>query len=112
VKDITMHIPFQPARANYMKGLGLAYGPRPDSNYRWKWEEDQKGPVSAWIGTESTGVQYSLEPGAWGNGGKGGIVVGIKGKSMLVNNYSGPRHLQKGEALYYDFSLLAAPAHK
>ncbi len=107
IKDITMHIPFQPEKAKEMKGLGLKGGARPDSNYSWKWETGQKGPAGAWIGGMKGGLQYSLEPGAWNNEGKGGIIVGIKGKSMLVNNYSGPRHLLKGDSLHFNFDLAA-----
>jgi hypothetical protein len=106
LKDISMHIPLQPERAKLIQGLGLQYGPRPDSNYRWKWAPGQKNPVSAWIGTENEGLEYSLVPGAWDKGGKGGTIVGIKGRSMLVNNYSGPRHLHKGDSLDYYFVLL------
>jgi len=90
LKDITMHIPLQPEKAKEMKGLA------------WS-----NGPASAWIGTANSGLQYSLEPGAWSNAGKGGTVVNIKGKSMLVNNYSGPRHLQKGDSLFYNFGIRA-----
>jgi len=107
IKDITMHIPFQPEKAKLIKGLGLPYGPRPDSNYRWKWDAaGQKGPAAAWIGTADEGLQCFLVPGVWDNGGKGGVIVGIKGKSMLLNNYSGPRHLQKGDSLDYYFVLM------
>jgi len=69
LKDITMHIPFQP-------------------------------------GKEKAGLQYSLKPGAWDNEGKGGTVIGMKGKSMLVNNYSGPHAMRKGDSLHYDFNLV------
>lgn len=107
MKDITMHIPFRPENAKSMIGLGLQNGPLPDSNYRWKWETGQKGPAGAWIAGAKGELRYSLEPGAWNNEGKGGVVIGIKGKSMLVNNYSGPRHLQKGDRLHFNFDLAA-----
>jgi hypothetical protein len=105
LKDITMHIPFQPGEAKLIKGLGLPYGPRPDSNYRWSWTPGRKGPAGAWVGTPDKGLQYSLGPGPWNNEGKGGIIIGIKGKSMLVNNYSGPHSLKKGGTLNYTFYL-------
>jgi Family of unknown function (DUF6067) len=95
LKDITLHIPLQPERAKFMAGLG------------WR-----NGPSSAWIGTENGGIQYSFRPGAWNNEGKGGTTVVIKGKSMLVNNYSGPRHLQKGDSLSYSFDLVSLWGHK
>jgi hypothetical protein len=88
LKDITMHIPLLPEKAKKMNRLG------------WS-----NGPASAWIGTEDGGLAYFLGSGAWSNEGKGGTVVAIKGKSMLVNNYNGPRHLQRGDSLDYNFSL-------
>jgi len=131
LKDITMHIPFQPEKAKYMMGLGLKGGYRPDSLYQWKWDVTHKNQDGAWIGTVNAGLQYSLRdehyvrplntnfylqkplllPVSWGNEGKGGITVGIKGKSMLANNYSGARHLKKGDILYYNFHLLITPFH-
>ena len=131
LKDITMHIPFQPEKAKYMMGLGQKGGYRPDSVYQWKWDVAHKNQDGAWIGTVNAGLQYSLRderyvrplntnfylqkplllPLSWGNEGKGGIAVGIKGKSMLVNNYSGARHMKKGDALYYDFHVLITPFH-
>ncbi|HVU56813.1 MAG TPA: glycoside hydrolase domain-containing protein [Puia sp.] len=131
LKDITMHIPFQPEKAKYMMGLGLKGGYRPDSLYQWKWDVAHKNQDGAWIGTVNAGLQYSLRdehyvrplntnfylqkplllPTSWGNDGKGGIAVGIKGKSMLANNYSGARHMKKGDILYYNFHLLITPFH-
>lgn len=131
LKDIAMHIPFQPEKASYMMGLGLKGGYRPDSLYQWKWDVAHKNQDGAWIGTVNAGLQYSLRderyvrplntnfylqkplllPTSWGNEGKGGIAVGVKGKSVLVNNYSGARHMKKGDVLYYNFHLLITPFH-
>ncbi len=131
LKDIVMHIPFQNEAAVYMMGLGQKGGYRPDSMYHWKWDVAHKNQDGAWIGTVNAGLQYSLRdehyvrplntnfylqkpllaPASWANGGNGGIDIGIKGKSMLANNYSGPRQLKKGDALYYDFNLLITPFH-
>ncbi len=131
LKDIVMHIPFQPEVAKYMMGLGQKGGYRPDSMYRWKWDVAHKNQDGAWIGTVNAGLQYSLRdehytrplntnfylqkpllaPVSWANGGKGGIDIGIKGRSMLASNYSGPRHLQRGDTLYYNFNLLITPFH-
>lgn len=49
---------------------------------------------------------YHLQRGDWDNHGKGGTTVGLKGKSMLVNNYSGSRHLQKGDRSHFNFDLV------
>ena len=131
LKDIDMHIPFQPGMGKYMMGLGLKGGYRPDSLYRWKWDVAHKNQDGAWIGEVNAGLQFSLRdehyvrplntnfylqkpllaPSSWANDGKGGIDVGIKGRSMLVNNYSGARHLSKGDTLFYNFNLLITPFH-
>jgi hypothetical protein len=108
--DITMHIPFRKEMAGYMNGLGMKYGPRTDSLFLWKWGGGNKDPGKVWIGTPASGLQYILAGGSgWTNEGKGGIGIGIKGKSMLANNYTGPRHLPKGDMLLYNFSLLIIP---
>ena len=131
LKDINMHIPFQKEVAKYLMGLGQKGGYRPDSMYHWKWDPAHKNQDGAWIGTVNAGLQYSLRdehyarplntnfylqkplvsPSSWANGGNGGIDIGIKGKSMLAHNYSGPRHLRKGDTLRYDFILLITPFH-
>ena len=131
LKDIVMHIPFQKEAATYMMGLGQKGGYRPDSMYHWKWDVAHKNQDGAWIGAVNAGLQYSLRdehytrplntnfylqkplvaPTSWANGGGGGIDIGIKGKSMLANNYSGPRQMKKGDELYYNFNLLITPFH-
>ena len=131
LKDIVLHIPFQPGAAKYLMGLGQKGGNRPDSMYRWKWDVAHKNQDGAWIGTVNAGLQYSLRderyirplntnfylqkplllPSSWANGGNGGIDIGIKGRSMLASNYSGPRSMRKGDTLYYNFNLLITPFH-
>jgi len=131
LREITMHIPFRPEFARYMMGLGLKGGYRPDSTYQWKWEVAAKNQDGAWIGNVNAGLQYSLRderysrplntnfylqkplllPSSWGNEGKGGVSVGIKGRNLLANNYSGARHMRKDETLYYNFNLLITPFH-
>ncbi len=131
LKDINMHIPFQKEVAKYLMGLGQKGGVRPDSMYHWKWDVAHKNQDGAWIGTVNAGLQYSLRdenysrplntnfylqkplvlPSSWANGGNGGIDIGIKGKSMLAHNYSGARHLHKGDTLWYNFNLLITPFH-
>ena len=115
----------------YMMGLGQKGGYRPDSMYRWKWDVARKNQDGAWVGAVNAGLQYSLRdehytrplntnfylqkpllaPVSWANGGNGGIDIGIKGKSVLASNYSGPRQMKKGEVLYYNFNLLVTPFH-
>ncbi|HEV2354068.1 MAG TPA: glycoside hydrolase domain-containing protein, partial [Puia sp.] len=131
LKDIEMHIPFQPAAAKYLMGLGRKGGYRPDGTYRWKWDVAHKNQDGAWIGTVNAGLQYSLRdnhygrplntnfylqkplvsPASWANGDRGGIDVGAKGRAVLANNYSGPREMKKGDTLFYNFNLLVTPFH-
>jgi len=68
-------------------------------------------PEIKWDSTH-TGLQYSLTGDSWNNGGKGGTTVGLKGKSMLVNNYSGVLQIKKGDILYYNFNLLITPGSR
>jgi hypothetical protein len=131
LKDIVMHIPFEKQMATFLMGLGQKGGYRPDSMYHWKWDVAHKNQDGAWIGAVNGGLQFSLRdehyvrplntnfylqkpllaPTSWANGDKGGIDIGIKGKSMLANNYSGERQLKAGAVLYYNFTLLITPFH-
>jgi hypothetical protein len=52
-----------------------------------------------------------LLPTSWGNDNKGGIDAGMKGSSILVNNYSGARSMKRGDTLFYIFNLLITPFH-
>ncbi len=130
LKDVTMHIPFNKTAADYLMGLGQKGGIRPEQ-VDWKWDVANKNQDGAWIGNVNAGLQYSLRdenyvrplntnfylqkplllPKSWGNGNKGGIQVGIKGSSMLANNYTGEHQMKKGEVLYYNFNLLITPFH-
>ncbi|RZL44664.1 MAG: hypothetical protein EOP00_19355 [Pedobacter sp.] len=130
LKDVTMHIPFNKTAATYMMGLGQKGGLRPEK-VEWKWDVANKNQDGAWLGNVNAGLQYSLRdehyvrplntnfylqkplllPKSWGNENKGGITVGIKGSSMLANNYTGEHSMKKGEVLYYNFNLLITPFH-
>ncbi|MEP7236506.1 MAG: glycoside hydrolase domain-containing protein [Ferruginibacter sp.] len=130
LKEITMHIPVMPEKAKYVMGLGQKGGNRPDS-IGWKWDVATKNQDGAWIGTVNAGLQFSLRdekyvrplntnfylqkplllPSSWGNANKGGVTIALKGKSVLVNNYSGERKMKKGDVLYYNFTLLITPFH-
>jgi len=130
LSDIAMHIPYQPDKATYLMGLGQKGGYRPE-HISWKWDVAHKNQDGAWIGNVNAGLQFSLRdehyarplntnfylqkplilPQSWGNESKGGIEIGRKGGSVLVNNYSGERHMQQGDTLYYNFNLLITPFH-
>ena len=130
LSNISMHIPFEKNEARYMMGLNLKGEKRPDS-VLWKWDVANKNQDGAWIGNVNAGLHYSLRdqnyvrplntnfylqkplllPTSWGNDNKGGIEVFEKGKSILANNYSGPRSMKKGDVLYFNFNLLITPFH-
>jgi len=110
LKDIVMHIPFEKGMAKYALGVGLNGDYHPDSMHHWQWGTHSKEETGVWIGANNAGLRYTLLiPSFWSNEGKGGIDIGNKGKSMLVNNYSGPRHIKKDEILFYDFTLSVTP---
>ncbi|OKS86293.1 glycoside hydrolase domain-containing protein [Mucilaginibacter polytrichastri] len=128
--DIKLHLPFDKKSAKYLMGLNQKGGIRPDT-VNWKWDVATKNQDGAWIGEVNAGLQYSLRdenyvrplntnfylqkplvlPSSWGNSGKGGIRVFLKGSSILSDNYSGPRSMKKGDVLYYNFTLLITPFH-
>jgi hypothetical protein len=130
LKDATMHIPMMPDKTDYFMGLGQKGGKRPEQ-LTWKWDVAHKNQDGGWIGAVDAGLQFSLRdehysrplntnfylqkplvlPQSWGNENKGGIDIGLKGKSVLVNSYSGARELKKGDVLYYNFNLLITPFH-
>ncbi|WP_293902603.1 MULTISPECIES: glycoside hydrolase domain-containing protein [unclassified Sphingobacterium] len=130
LKDATMHIPMIPNKTDYFMGLGQKGGKRPEQ-LSWKWDVAHKNQDGGWIGAVDAGLQFSLRdehysrplntnfylqkplvlPQSWGNENKGGIDIGLKGKSVLVNSYSGARELKEGDVLYYNFNLLITPFH-
>ncbi|MBS1601029.1 MAG: hypothetical protein JST42_00075 [Bacteroidetes bacterium] len=106
MKDIVMHVPMEKGVAKSMQGLGRSGDYSFDSVYHWKWPGERAGE-SGWIGNGSIRLGFGLSGGkTWWNEGKGGIDVGIKGKSMLVNSYSGAHRLRKGETIKYNFNLV------
>ncbi|HEY1202964.1 MAG TPA: glycoside hydrolase domain-containing protein, partial [Niastella sp.] len=130
LQELALQIPFNKNAATYMMGLGQKGGFRA-ATYDWKWDVANKNQDGAWIGDVNAGMQFSLRdekyvrplntnfyltkplllPTSWGNNGAGGIAIQEMGNSVLVNNYSGPRTMKKGEVLYYNFNLLITPFH-
>jgi hypothetical protein len=130
LKDISFHLPFTKESARYMIGLGHKGGYLPEG-FEWKWDVAHKNQDGAWVGNVNAGLQFSLRdekyvrplntnfylqkplllPSSWGNENKGGITIGEKETSILVNSYSGERSLKKGDTLYYNFTLLITPFH-
>jgi hypothetical protein len=103
LKDITLHIPFQKEFGKYMKGLGVD-GKLPDSTVVWKWNGPAGRQAETLIGNDSTALLFQLSCSC-GDQLTGGIAVGIKGRSLLLNNYCGGSNIRKGETLYYRFQL-------
>jgi hypothetical protein len=126
--DTKFHIPFDKKTAKELDGLGHWGGTRPDT-VKWKWDPNGKNYDSAWIGEANGGLSYFLHdenfkkptvavfyqnktldmPVSWGNGGKGGGIITIKGSTMLSETTTGPRSMKKGDVLYYNFSLRVTP---
>jgi Family of unknown function (DUF6067) len=130
LKDLRMEIPMTKASSKYMMGLGQQGGYRPAS-LKWKWDVANKNQDGAWIGDINGGLQFSLRdenysrplntnfylqkplhlPDSWGNEGKGGVDISEKDNSTLINAYSGPRQMKRGDVLYYNFTMLITPFH-
>jgi hypothetical protein len=130
LNDIKLDFPFRPDIAKYFMGLGHQGGVRPNSIH-WKWDVAHKNQDGGWIGAVNAGLHFSLRdqhytrplntnfyrlkplvlPSSWGNNNNGGINIDKKGKSILVDAYSGGRTMQAGDTLYYDFNLLITPFH-
>src|SRR6218665_493464 len=128
--NVRFHIPFDSLAAKYLMGLGNKGGLRPDT-VNWKWDVATKNQDGAWIGSVNAGLQFSLRdehyvrplntnfylkkplvlPTSWGNDGKGGIWIAIKGTSMLMEAFTGPGTMKKGDTLFYNFNLLINSFH-
>ena len=127
--DVRLEIPVARDVAKYMMGMGLKGGFRP-ATFTWKWDV-QRNQDSAWIGDVNAGLQFSMRderyvrplntnfyqlkplvmPRSWDNGGKGGCSFGELGEAFAARCFSGPRTLQAGETVHYDFRLLVTPFH-
>ncbi len=128
LNDIRLLIPLENDVAKYMMGLGSRGGLRSNS-YDWTWgvEKNQDG---AWIGDVNAGLQFSLRdenysrplntnfyqqkplvmPTSWSNDGRGGMRLAPDGDdTFLITCFSGPRTMQAGETLHYDFRLTITP---
>lgn len=130
LSNVSLHLPMVPAASKYIMGLGYE-GQQTPATVDWKWQVATKNQDGAWLGDVNAGLQYSLRdehyvrplntnfylqkplllPVSWGNEGKGGIKMGMKGAAYLVDNYTGARSLRKGDTLYFNFRLLITPFH-
>jgi hypothetical protein len=127
VDDIALPIHYAPGAASYILGLGNKGGRRPAAvDWHWKVENNQEG---VWLGDVNRGLQYVLRdenyvrplntnfyqsqplklPPSWYNGGRGGIRIDDTPGAVTATNYSGPRHVAKGETLHFNVRFLITP---
>jgi hypothetical protein len=126
--DTALALPFRRDASEYLMGVGHEGGYRP-KEWSWKWG----GSVyydSFWLGGPPAGLQCELRgasycgplvnlywptgqlklPASWDNGGRGGCTIADQADgSVLARAYSGPRRLEAGESLTYEFALLITP---
>ena len=127
VNDVHLDIPLRREIAKYMMGLGRKGGMRPEK-WRWKWNQELRQD-SVWLGDVDAGLQCKLKgpdyerplvniyyhhkplviPEAWSNAGNGGCDILEEGGSVVVRAHSGPRTVQTGQELRFDFDLLVTP---
>ena len=128
VDDVRLEIPLFRDAAKYMMGLGFKGGLRPP-RFEWAWEQ-KKNQDSLWIGDVNAGLQVNLRdenysrplntnfylskplnlPPSWWNEGKGGVEVKARSDGIvLVAASSGPRRIEAGEVLHFNFNLLLTP---
>jgi len=137
VRDIRLDIPLRRATATYLMGGGRKGGIRP-AGHTWQWGSDphSEGFISGdpyydsfWIGDVDAGLQCELRgadycgpmanlywrigqlhpPASWHNEGKGKVTFTEESDTVLVRASSGPRVLQGGEELTFEFRLLITP---
>jgi len=127
IKDFALEIPLVESAARYMMGLGQKGGFRP-AEFAWTWDP-KKNQDALWIGDVNAGLQVGLRaenysrplntnfylskplamPASWWNEGKGGVTVKAAGGRVVVRAAGGPRTLQPGKDLHFDFNLLLTP---
>ncbi len=128
LKDFILHLPLQKESAEYILGLGYKGGKRPN-HVNWKWDVASKHQEGAWLGTVNKGIQYVLRdenyerplntnfyrqkpliaPTSWYNEGRGGIRITENGDFVDIENYSGSRHMLRGDTLHFNVRFLITP---
>jgi len=137
VEDIALDLPLRRETATYLVGGGRKGGIRP-AEHIWQWGREAHSTGfnsgepyydSFWIGDANAGLQCELRgadycgpmvnlywrigqlqpPTSWDNGGKGKITFTEEGNTVPVRASSGPRTLQAGEELTFEFALLVTP---
>jgi hypothetical protein len=128
VSDLRLEIPLHREAARYMMGMGRPGGLRPAA-FQWRWDE-KNHQDSVWLGDVNAGLRCQLFgenyrpplvnihyhhqplrlPPAWCNEGRGGCTVREEpGNRVVLRATSGPRTVQLGQTLHFNFSLLVTP---
>jgi hypothetical protein len=127
ISDITLQIDMPREAAEYVMGLGLKGGKLTD-DVAWKWDVT-KHQEGAWLGAVNRGIQYLLRdenyerplntnfyqakplnlPPSWYNDGRGGINIITNEETVMIENYSGPRSILKGDTLNFNIRFLITP---
>ena len=127
VKDVYLEVPLASSAARYMMGLGQKGGFRPAGFY-WAWDR-MKNQDALWLGDVNAGIQIGLRaenysrplntnfylskplnlPPSWANEGKGRVTVKAEGSAVIFKASGGPRTLEPGRDLYFNFTLLLTP---
>jgi len=127
VKDVYLEVPLAASAARYMMGLGQKGGFRP-ADFSWAWDRT-KNQDALWLGDVNAGLQIGLRaenysrplntnfylskpldlPPSWANEGKGRVTVKAEGSAVIFKASGGPRTLEPGRDLYFNFTLLLTP---
>lgn len=104
LKEITLHLPIIPARATKLAAFGQAIVPPPATS-DLLWSSYNHPTAKIWLGDDLFGVELTLKKENWKNLPESGVKVAIKGSSFLINCFSGPLVLKKGEKRTFEFNL-------
>lgn len=130
LEDVRLEFPRTSESTQYVLGLQLDAGLCP-GRWSWHWDVAHKNQDSVWLGAVNGGLRVQLkaenyvmpainihyqrrplhDPPSWSGGGVGGMKYRREGSSALLTCYSGPRRLEPGTPLHFDFDLLITPFH-
>ncbi len=129
IEDIRLETSTDASKPTFMNGLTFE-GKRVNEDINWKWDP-RYNQDSFWIGHVNAGFRLQLKdqnfraslpniyfklqklvmPESWSNDGKGGITMQRKGDKINITAYSGPRSMQAGKELLYQFDMNLTPFH-
>ncbi|MFJ4170210.1 glycoside hydrolase domain-containing protein [Paenarthrobacter sp. NPDC089714] len=125
VPDVGLRLGLHEAAVPLAMGLGIPGGRRP-AELDWLWDVASKNQDALWLGGAHAGLQLALrdrsyerplntnfylekpllQPDSWGTG---GVSLRTQDGIVTVRATSGPRALDSGQALDFDFRLLLTP---